>query len=101
MRRSGSAMKRRAIKNLEFGIWNSWHRAWNSWHRAWNSWHRAWNSWHAFQIPNSKFLILTAVFCFGAATSAYAQKYSNVGRAKCVNCHDHDKEKLWSEKKDG
>ncbi len=36
-----------------------------------------------------------------AAPSAFAQKYTNVGRAKCVNCHDHDNEKLWSEKKDG
>src|SRR6267142_6770805 len=36
-----------------------------------------------------------------AAPSAFAQKYTNVGPAKCVNCHDHDNEKLWSEKKDG
>src|SRR5467141_48142 len=42
-----------------------------------------------------------AVVCFGAAAPAHAQKYSFVGRAKCVNCHDHDNEKLWSEKKDG
>src|SRR5262245_66685331 len=39
--------------------------------------------------------------CFGSASSVFAQKYSFVGRAKCVNCHDHDREKLWSEKKDG
>jgi len=45
--------------------------------------------------------LIAAAICIGAATSAYAQKYSNVGRAKCVNCHDHDREKLWSEKKDG
>jgi hypothetical protein len=79
-------MKRSEIRNLEFGIKNSYRE---------------------FQIPNSKFLIsvfrvaAAAALCFGAATSAYAQKYTNVGRAKCVNCHDHDNEKLWSEKKDG
>src|SRR5215813_7938043 len=45
-------------------------------------------------------LMLVAAICT-AATPAFAQKYTNVGRAKCVNCHDHDREKLWSEKKDG
>src|SRR5262245_3056233 len=39
--------------------------------------------------------------CFGSASSAFAQKYACGGRAKGVNCHDHDREKLWSEKKDG
>jgi hypothetical protein len=62
---------------------------------------------YEFSILNSEFFIavlrlaVIAAVCFGAASSAYAQKYSNVGRAKCVNCHDHDREKLWSEKKDG
>ena len=45
--------------------------------------------------------VVAAVICVCAAAPAFAQKYSNVGRAKCVNCHDHDREKLWSEKKDG
>jgi hypothetical protein len=46
-------------------------------------------------------IVLAFALLAAAAPSALAQKYSNVGRAKCVNCHDHDNEKLWSEKKDG
>src|SRR5262249_22831478 len=42
-----------------------------------------------------------AAICVVAAAPVHAQKYTVVGRAKCVNCHDHDREKLWSEKKDG
>jgi hypothetical protein len=69
-------MKRRAIRNLGFGIWN-------------------WSNVLALR------LCLAAAVSAGGATPAYAQKYTAVGRAKCVNCHDHDREKLWSEKKDG
>src|SRR5262245_61102884 len=47
------------------------------------------------------FILATAVLLTAAAAPADAQKYEFVGRAKCVNCHDHDNEKLWSEKKDG
>src|SRR5262245_21206343 len=47
------------------------------------------------------FILATAVLLTAAAAPAGAQKYDFVGRAKCVNCHDHDNEKLWSEKKDG
>jgi hypothetical protein len=36
-----------------------------------------------------------------AAWPASAQPYQTIGKAKCVNCHDHEAEKLWSEKKDG
>jgi hypothetical protein len=35
------------------------------------------------------------------ATPAFAQQYQVLGKAKCINCHDHDNEKVWSEKKDG
>src|SRR6516162_5817012 len=86
-------MKR--IRNLEFGIWKPSSAVASS--RS-----------DEFQIPNSRFLIvfalrvgLVAATCAGGARPAQAQKYANVGRAKCVNCHDHDREKLWSEKKDG
>ncbi len=37
----------------------------------------------------------------GVAASAGAQPYQMVGKAKCINCHDHESEKIWSEKKDG
>lgn len=30
-----------------------------------------------------------------------AQTYQVLGKAKCINCHDHENEKVWSEKKDG
>src|SRR5262245_12429688 len=46
-------------------------------------------------------LIAAVALIAGTAAPAFAQKYQNLGRAKCVNCHDHDNEKLWSEKKDG
>ena len=88
------ATQARVIKNLEFGIWNACHSV-------------ALSGRDEFQVPNSKFLIaalrlaVIAAICVSAAAPAYAQKYSILGRAKCVNCHDHDKEKLWSEKKDG
>jgi len=36
-----------------------------------------------------------------AAWPAEAQPHQTIGKAKCVNCHDHEAEKLWSEKKDG
>jgi hypothetical protein len=36
-----------------------------------------------------------------AARPASAQPHQTIGKAKCVNCHDHEAEKLWSEKKDG
>ena len=49
----------------------------------------------------SLFAILAAAILAGTAAPAFAQKYQNLGRGKCVNCHDHDNEKLWSEKKDG
>jgi hypothetical protein len=32
---------------------------------------------------------------------AAAQQYQVLGKAKCINCHDHENEKVWSEKKDG
>src|SRR5258705_8033068 len=45
-------------------------------------------------------LLVTVIGVLHAAP-ALAQSAQYVGRAKCVNCHDHDNEKLWSEKKDG
>jgi hypothetical protein len=33
--------------------------------------------------------------------TAAAQPYQTLGKAKCINCHDHENEKIWSEKKDG
>lgn len=46
-------------------------------------------------------MALGLLVALASAAPAYAQKYQYLGRAKCVNCHDHDNEKLWSEKKDG
>jgi hypothetical protein len=43
--------------------------------------------------------VLCGVFCF--STPAAAQTYQVIGKAKCINCHDHENEKVWSEKKDG
>ncbi len=42
-----------------------------------------------------------AAIVVGVAASAGAQPYQVVGKAKCINCHDHESEKIWSEKKDG
>jgi hypothetical protein len=36
-----------------------------------------------------------------AALSASAQTFQNVGPRKCLDCHDHAKEKQWAEKEDG
>src|SRR5437867_2963197 len=38
---------------------------------------------------------------FVCALPASAQKFQNIGPRKCIDCHDHEKEKLWSEKQDG
>lgn len=46
-------------------------------------------------------ILAVTVLVVCAAAPARAQKYQFLGRGKCVNCHDHDNEKLWSEKKDG
>jgi hypothetical protein len=96
-------MKRSAINNLEFGIENWWRAVVLPRCHVVTRRRR-----DEFLILNSQVLIaralrvvLTAAIGFGAAAPAQAQKYSFVGRAKCVNCHDHDNEKLWSEKKDG
>src|SRR5580704_14686447 len=48
----------------------------------------------------SRAAILIAAFV-ASSPPVFAQKYQVVGRGKCVGCHDHDNEKLWSEKKDG
>ena len=49
--------------------------------------------------------MITRWFCVAvlllAAWPASAQPYQTIGKAKCVSCHDHEAEKLWSEKKDG
>jgi hypothetical protein len=44
---------------------------------------------------------LLQVALLALALPASAQPYQTIGKAKCVNCHDHEAEKLWSEKKDG
>ena len=44
---------------------------------------------------------LLAAALVAVARPAAAQSYQTIGKAKCVNCHDHEAEKLWSEKKDG
>jgi hypothetical protein len=36
-----------------------------------------------------------------AATPAAAQTFQNLGPRKCLDCHDHAKEKQWAEKEDG
>ena len=48
------------------------------------------------------FLSGLCVLCgfFFFVTPAAAQ-YQVLGKAKCINCHDHENEKVWSEKKDG
>src|SRR5262245_38864181 len=92
-------MTRRVIKNFELRIKNSGHAVTPRHCHVHDT---------GFLILNSQFLIASAVrlmLVAGISTfvamPAHAQKYTNVGRAKCVNCHDHDREKLWSEKKDG
>jgi hypothetical protein len=47
-----------------------------------------------------KRLFFVAVL-LAAARPTSAQPHQTIGKAKCVNCHDHEAEKLWSEKKDG
>jgi hypothetical protein len=50
--------------------------------------------------------IFLSVLCglcgfFWFVAPAAAQSYQVLGKAKCINCHDHENEKVWSEKKDG
>jgi hypothetical protein len=45
--------------------------------------------------------LLFATVLLAAAWPVSAQPYQTIGKARCVNCHDHEAEKLWSEKKDG
>lgn len=45
---------------------------------------------------------MLSVLCgFFFVAPATAQTYQVLGKAKCINCHDHENEKVWSEKKDG
>lgn len=44
---------------------------------------------------------LASLFVLAIASSASAQKPQMLGPNQCVNCHDHDPEKLWWEKQDG
>ena len=44
---------------------------------------------------------LAVPILLATVTPAYAQRYQNIGPRKCLDCHDHEKEKLWSEKQDG
>jgi hypothetical protein len=50
-----------------------------------------------------KLLGVLGVLCgfFFFVGTASAQTYQVLGKAKCINCHDHENEKVWSEKKDG
>ena len=46
-------------------------------------------------------LILLGVIICAAASTAEAQPRTNVGRGKCVDCHDHKDEKEWALTRDG
>ena len=46
-------------------------------------------------------LAVVAAFLLGFSTAAFAQAKTNVGRGKCVDCHDHKDEKEWSQTRDG
>lgn len=46
--------------------------------------------------------LTAAALAFGVlASTAQAQKPTMLGPNQCINCHDHDPEKLWWEKQDG
>ena len=40
------------------------------------------------------------LFVFGGAASLRAQTFQAVGPNECLNCHDHDEERAWYEKKE-
>jgi hypothetical protein len=40
------------------------------------------------------------LFVFGSAASLRAQGFQAVGPNECLNCHDHDEERAWYEKKE-
>ncbi len=46
-------------------------------------------------------LTLAALAILGISSTADAQPRANVGRGKCVDCHDHKDEKEWSLTRDG
>ena len=48
-----------------------------------------------------KTLLISGVLVFAAASSVGAQKrFEVLGPNECLNCHDHDAEKQWYEKKE-
>lgn len=46
------------------------------------------------------FLTLTFVAYFGTASASAQQQFETLGPNQCINCHDHDAEKQWYEKKE-
>jgi hypothetical protein len=47
-----------------------------------------------------RIIVIAAAFALGGAATAAAQA-TNVGRGKCVDCHDHKDEKDWALTRDG
>ena len=45
--------------------------------------------------------LVAAALVLGVSATAGAQPKTNVGRGKCVDCHDHKDEKEWSQTRDG
>ena len=46
-------------------------------------------------------MVAAACVVLFAALSASAQTFQNLGPRKCLDCHDHAREKQWAEKEDG
>jgi hypothetical protein len=52
-------------------------------------------------MPGSSRTLLLLCCILATAVPSFAQKPQMLGPNQCVNCHDHDPEKLWWEKQDG
>jgi hypothetical protein len=51
--------------------------------------------------PYRRAFTLVAAICLLTSPAIAQSRFQTLGASKCVNCHDHDPEKLWWEKKDG
>jgi len=53
------------------------------------------------RVSLSGSVLVAVCIALAAALPASAQTFQNLGPRKCLDCHDHAKEKQWAEKEDG
>jgi hypothetical protein len=51
-------------------------------------------------MPTAKHVATVALFVLVTAAPSAQQKFQMLGPNECLNCHDHDAERQWNEKKE-